>query len=250
MRILGVFFLTWFLLFSSTPSKAAPPPLKQYQDAQKFFKSTQQQDPLVRDLKLWDEAANRLVSFVDSNPENRKRPSAIYLLGRLYEKVYRKRKNRASLSRSVYFYELLAKEYQGNRLADDALLYLGDLRREGFGDDVGARAAYYEIIDSYPMGDMHKTARQRLGLLVRKEIKTAKASPVKQEPRQVLTAPKAQPQASSSSPPEQEIEKVEPPSVPKKKPKQVLLSGLFGSEKPNESQELFSKTLAYVAHWW
>jgi N-acetylmuramoyl-L-alanine amidase len=59
----------------------------------------------------------------------------------------------------VYYFEQLTSRYAGHELADQALLHLGDLRRDGQKDEVGARAAYHEIIDRHAAGNKVKDAK-------------------------------------------------------------------------------------------
>lgn len=135
-----------------------------YEQAKLAYIEISRKDPRVENLLAWEQAASNLLEFITNNPHQDYGARALFLLARLYETTYRERQFRTGLTRAVYFYEVLAKEHRGHKLADDGLLRLGDLRRYHLKDEAAAKAAYYEIIDLYPQGDMIKAAEQRLGL--------------------------------------------------------------------------------------
>lgn len=147
------------------------------------YNSALKSDPRVTDLIRWEGAAADLIEFVESNSKSTLVPKALLTLGNLYETIYRKRQFGAGLSRAVYYYEQVAREFQGNTLADDALLALGDLRREILKDETGARIAYTEIVERYRKGDRFGAARERLKLaqLDTKQLGHLKPVPVRDD---------------------------------------------------------------------
>ncbi len=117
-------------------------------------------DPQIKQLPEWEALAADISANVEAGSGNS--PTLLFQLGKLHERIFRSRESRASLLRAVEAYERLARDYSGNALADDALLALGDLRRDGLQDDVAARAAYFEIIDRYSRGNVVGTAKARI----------------------------------------------------------------------------------------
>lgn len=161
-----LFVLAVLLLFLVPGSASAAPSGKSaYEKARKEYFRIAEADAEVKELMSWERAASGLYSFVRKHEDSEYAPRAMYLLGRLYEQTYRKREFKTGLSRALYFYKTLAKKYRGHALADDALLFLGDLRKDALADETAARAAYFEIVDVYPKGDMFAQAQQRLGLV-------------------------------------------------------------------------------------
>ncbi|MFN8389796.1 MAG: N-acetylmuramoyl-L-alanine amidase [Bdellovibrionota bacterium] len=168
------------------------------------------QDPEVTDLAAWERTAGKLLKFAGDFPASPDTPEAFWLLGQVYEQTYAKRSFRTGLSQSVYFYERLAKEFQGNKLVPDALLHLGDLRRGELKDEAAARSAYYEILDVYPKSDATATAKLRLGIA--------------EEPKKVaVEQPVAQASAQPSPSPL-------PSPTPEPEAKGGIFGGLFSSE--------------------
>jgi N-acetylmuramoyl-L-alanine amidase len=169
-RIFGARFLLaiCFALFvycgAQISADAAPTGKSVYEKARQDYIRISEKDSEVKELMDWERAASGLYSFVRKYEDSDYAPRAMYLLGRLYEQTYRKREFKTGLSRALYFYKTLAKKYRGHALADDALLLLGDLRRDALVDEAAARAAYFEIVDVYPKGDMFSKAQERLGL--------------------------------------------------------------------------------------
>lgn len=199
-----------------------------YNKARARYLEVKRADPEVTNLARWEDAASQLVQFVEKNRKSSYVPSALYNLGRLYQKTYEVRHLRTGLSRAVFYYEKLAKEYSGNSLVDDGLLFLGDLRRDALADEVAARAAYYEILDVYSSGDKVREAKKRLGLVEKKNQPAA--PPTKEEP---------QGKAEQKEPETKKV-KEKLPTIEKKK--STSLSKIFGSafRKPS-SRKIYSR---------
>jgi N-acetylmuramoyl-L-alanine amidase len=142
---------------------------REYSHSRSDYQRLIKTDPRAGNLAAWEKVASELLNFVRNYDDAEYTPQALFTLGNLYETTYQQRRFRSGLTKAIYFYEELAKGYRAHPLADDALLRIGDLRRNFLKDEEGARAAYYQIIDSYPKGDKHKEAAKRLGLKVKEE---------------------------------------------------------------------------------
>ncbi len=186
------------------------------EEALSGYKELKRKDPEVRDLKAWENAASVLLKFLDSDRARANGDKALFALAELYQETYDKRKFGTGLTRAVYFYEQLAKEYPNTPLADDALLVLGDLRRNVLQDEVAARAAYYEIVDRYKSGDKYAEARKRLGL--------------------------SELQAGAGKPTKTELAVKKPPTKPVKEEGGELLSLFPSSRTETKSREVFSQS--------
>lgn len=133
-----------------------------FEQARRAAQQLLKQDTRVRKLDEWLEAAKSLQSFLQDNPDTVETPKALFLLGQIFEIMGRERKSTESSARAVSYYEIVCRDFVGHYLADDALLRLGDLRRNVFRDEVGAKVAYFEIIDKYPGSDMVAEANRRV----------------------------------------------------------------------------------------
>jgi len=117
-----VFF---YLAFACSVSFADDGFVKHNREVGRLFKK----DPEVSSLREWDKQARGLRDFLDNNPNSKLRAEAFFLLGQIYEITFIKRDLLSRLSLALEAYEELARSHPGHKLADDALLKLGDLRR-------------------------------------------------------------------------------------------------------------------------
>ncbi len=147
-----------------TPAFAQSREVDAFASARASYLRLAKSDPQVTDLKRWDRAASDLLIFSRDYPDTDYTAKALFLLARLHEFTYRKRALQSGLSQSLYFYRKLAQEFPSHSLADDALLYFGDLQLKGKENKKVAEESFERIIEYYPRGDMHKKARARLGL--------------------------------------------------------------------------------------
>lgn len=167
-RLLGVsilFVTTLFaLLVPLADSDAQSREAQAFATARANYLRLAKLDPQVSDLARWDRAASDLLIFTREFPNTDYTAKALYLLARLHEFTFRKRELQSGLSQSIYFYSRLATQFPQHSLADDAILFLGDLQKEGRADTSAAEEAYTRIIEYYPRGDMYQKARERLGM--------------------------------------------------------------------------------------
>ncbi len=237
MRILTLFIFASGLLFFPGSVAAAPRSAPAtFDSARARVLKLLENDPDVGQLSRWEEAASDLFEFIKRNPRSKNVPQSMYFLGKLYERTYRKRSFRTGLTRSVYFYERLARDFRGDPLADDALLALGDLRRNDLRDEAAARSAYYEILDLYAKGDKAAAAQKRLGSPTG-EASAPEDSDAKGDKRTKNTLAGSQPVPQETKPP---------------KVKDGAAGELQGdtasaeaeSESVDESKQIFSGTIA------
>lgn len=258
MRSLTVFFLLALLAFG-TPLNAMAAPRgnaaahRAYDKAKALYVDLRNRDPRIKDLEAWERAASSLRSFVEQSAQkgsNAFIPEALLNLGRLYEATFKERQSRSGLSKSIFYYEHLAKNYPGHQLADDALLSLGDLRRNGLGDETAARAAYFEIIDAYPSGDKVLVAKERVGMLkpkkepqpARSEAPQAAATPDSESTRDPAAAPPEKANESAAAAPAETAAENPPAAAPAATAGEGSalggLAALFGREE--KSKEIYA----------
>ncbi len=168
----------------------AEPASVRYRTLATQYQQLRAADPQVNERDRWEQLEFSLERFIRKSPKSTYSGSALYHLGNLYETRFRARKAKVDLKAALSAYERLARDFSGHELADDALLSLGDLRSTELKDAVGARAAYFEIIDRYPKGDRIAEAHARVS------GKRATESP--------------KPQTAKSAPPKREVTKPAP----------------------------------------
>lgn len=128
------------------------------------FEQLAERDAGVSNVVAWERLGTELQDAAKDLPRGELQARTFLALARLYEQTFRVRTFRPGLAKATYFYERLAREYQGAPFVPDALLKLADLRREGLKDEVAERAAYFEIVDLYPGTREAAEARSRLGM--------------------------------------------------------------------------------------
>lgn len=138
--------------------------LSSFEQAEASVAKVVKTDPEVQDLLAWERAATKLQRFTTDYPTSRSIPNAYLRLAQLYERMYIKRAFRTGLSKAVYYYERLAQDFQGNSRVPEALMALGDLRRNELHDEPAAKSAFYELVDVYPNSPLVAKAKVRLGI--------------------------------------------------------------------------------------
>ncbi len=151
-----------FILLVFAEATSAAPRASSFPSPFSAYQTLRDSDAKVKKPANWEKVRKQLEQFVAKNPRSKETPQALFFLGELNESLYTMRKDRQALGRAAQSYERIARKFEGDELADNALLALGDLRRESLRDDVAARAAYYEIVDRYPESNLAKVARLRL----------------------------------------------------------------------------------------
>ena len=110
----------------------------------------------------WDKVFSKLQRYVERYPSHNKAPSAYYLLGQSYEKLYEISRAKKDARTAVDYYQRLARRYPSSSLADDALLYSARLQCTSLGEDQGARTDCEAIMLRYNKGDMRSEAKSLL----------------------------------------------------------------------------------------
>jgi len=199
------------LLFFSTYAAAEKgSPLTEYE-------ALLSKDPAVKKVAAWTKVRTALEALAASKPNAK----VLYSLASLNRKIFEKHGDKKALDKAISGYEKVARKFASNELADDALLALGDLRANGLKDKVAARAAYFEIIDRFPKGNVAKIAASRVEDKKRPtpvpQIETVLEKPEKiAEERIAEPLPTAKPTVIAATPVATPVEtKLEPANTPK-----------------------------------
>lgn len=134
------------------------------------FKKLSASDPDVSQLESWDLLAAKVGSYIEHNPAEPKIPDAYFMLGRLSETTYRKRQFLPALSRAVDAYQSLADKFPRHKLADDALVALGEIQQNELHDLKAAKRSYQAVLRLRASGDTPQIASAHLAEIQQLEV--------------------------------------------------------------------------------
>ncbi len=118
--------------------------------ARESYARLRREDSSVTKLELWERAAAKFIKILDGRPEADVKAEVYGTLGDLYSGIFKAHQSGAALSKSLYYYERMSREFEGDERVPPKLIKLADLRRHALKDEPAAKAAYYELIDLYP----------------------------------------------------------------------------------------------------
>ena len=151
-----------------------------YDSARKDYYSLLESDRKQRFHDSWEKVIRKFDDIVDKYPECSKAPDALFNMGVLYRKLYRKSWIKSDLEKAVETFRKVARSYPKDNLADDALLAAAEILEE-MGDKEEAYKVYSSLKKSYPKGDMARKAGKKV-----KEL--ASYAPKPPAPRPVVSS--------------------------------------------------------------
>ncbi len=170
-------FLIVFLLsqfFSAFPCTADEPAKgdpdfvsieKRYQQAKFYYNELHTNNSLGASRDNWMNGVRNFRKIYLSGPKSDFAAPSLYMLGRMYAKMYRRFKEPMDLKESISYYRDVSELFPDNSLADDALYALGNLYLNKKKDPKRAAASYTKIIANYRNGDMYAHASDKLKAL-------------------------------------------------------------------------------------
>ncbi|MDF1535782.1 MAG: N-acetylmuramoyl-L-alanine amidase [bacterium] len=132
-----------------------------YDSARKDYYSLLESERKQRFHDSWEKVIGKFDDLVDRYPECSRAPDALFNMGVLYQKLYRKSWLRGDLTKALESFRKVAESYPKNSLADDALFAAAGILEE-MGDKEEAYEVYSSIRSSYSKGDMAKKAGRKL----------------------------------------------------------------------------------------
>lgn len=152
-----VIILLSLLLLSST---AQAGPEEDYQKARKALEQIENSPSRQKYRDKWEEVCARFEKVVAKHPKSARADDALFMLGRIYERIYRVSYLKSDLDKAVEYYQRLADEYPKSNLADDALVQAGNicLRRNRKAE---AWSAFNRAATEFAKGDMAKEAKAK-----------------------------------------------------------------------------------------
>lgn len=151
-----------FVFLCQPPLAAYSAPRSELDTMIQRYEELNLQDPAGKKIAEWTNIKKGFETALLKEPNSKSTAAAQYYLGAANERLFKTSGHRRYLDDALQAYERVARRHPRTEFADDALLALGDLRRNVLKDEVAARAAYFEIIDEYPQGDAVKLAKSRL----------------------------------------------------------------------------------------
>lgn len=135
---------------------------KRYKQAKFYYNELQANSSLGENRDNWLNGARNFRKIYLSGPKTDYAAPSLYMLGRLYAKMYTRFDNELDLQESLSYYRDVSELFPENSLSDDALYALGNLYLSKLHDPGKAAINYTRIIADFKNGDMYAHASDRL----------------------------------------------------------------------------------------
>ncbi len=183
-RFFRVPLLLAVLCLLATLAWAGPDPeqddiTRQYGQAKAYYQELATSDK-GKNRNNWLTSVTAFRSIYKAAPDHQVAPKSLYMLGQIYQAMYKQSGKTKDLDQAIAAYEELSSKYAGNALADDAFFILGTIYLADKKDPGKAARAYAKIIAIYPEGDMAAAAQEQLLQIKHVTTKTDPV-PVKEE---------------------------------------------------------------------
>ncbi|MCX5863881.1 MAG: N-acetylmuramoyl-L-alanine amidase [Deltaproteobacteria bacterium] len=152
---------------------------RQYGQAKTYYQELLASDK-GKNRDNWLTSVTAFRSIYKAAPDHQVAPKALYMLGQIYQAMYKQSGKAKDLDQAIASYEELSAKYAGNALADDAFFILGGIYLADKKDPGKAARAYTKIIAIYPEGDMAAAAQEQL-LQIKHIAPKAEPAPAKEE---------------------------------------------------------------------
>ncbi len=136
-----------------------------YQQAKFFYNQLETKPNLGSDRDLWLKGSRNFRKVYLANPKSELAPASLFMLGKIYLRIYEKFHNNSDLEESISYYRDCYSLFPHHRLADDSLFALGNIYFKDFKNHQKASYYYTKVLSRYPTGDMHPQAATQLKIL-------------------------------------------------------------------------------------
>ena len=134
-------------------------PLSRYEEARALYYQTEREASLRGRRSAWQRVIAAYREMARKEPKSPSAPSALFMVGKLHERVARQFRSPANLDKALAVYRKLSNAYPSSTLADDALLREGIIYLDKKNIPSLALAALNRIIERFPRGDKAREAR-------------------------------------------------------------------------------------------
>jgi N-acetylmuramoyl-L-alanine amidase len=183
--------LTCVCLF--VPAPASADNVEQaYRKARNAYQALQNSARKQMYREQWELVFSQFESVQKRFPESSRGADALFMCAKTTAGLYSVSRIQPDAERAVELFERMAATYPDSSLADDALLWAGELLEEALDSKPRAYLVYQRLVASVPDGDMAGKARARLTALADyappPEKPAAKPAPVQAYPPAAPTA--------------------------------------------------------------
>lgn len=137
-----------------------------YLAAKKYFLQLENTPLLKQNRSNWLKGIRNFRRIYLANQTSQIAPSCLFMMARIYHRMYEQFKRPLDLDETLDNYTKLASLYPRSRLADDALFALAQINTKILGTPDKAAQYYKKIIKEYPDGDQHEMAHSILKDLI------------------------------------------------------------------------------------
>ncbi len=135
---------------------------KRYQQAKFYYNELHTNSKLGKSRTNWLNGVRNFRKIYLSGPKSEYAAPSLYMLGRMYIKMYKKFGTEIDLKESISYFNDVSNLFPDNRLADDALYAVGNLYLKKKHNPEKAATSYGRIISYYRNGDMYVRASDKL----------------------------------------------------------------------------------------
>jgi N-acetylmuramoyl-L-alanine amidase len=133
-----------------------------YKKAKFFYKQLETDPKLGAQRSLWLKSSSNFRKVYLSNPKSELAPASLFMLGRIYLRMYEIFQEQNDLNESISYYRDCTSLFPNHRLADDSLYALGEIYLNSLSQYETAGNFFSQVVTRYPHGDMHPQAGERL----------------------------------------------------------------------------------------
>jgi N-acetylmuramoyl-L-alanine amidase len=138
---------------------------KRYQQAKFYYNELHTNNRLGHSRDNWLNGASNFRKIYLVNPKSDFAAPSLYMLGRMYTKMYRHFNTDMDLKEAFSYYRDVSELFPDNSLADDALYAIGNLYLNRKDDPKKAAVYYTRVIAEQRNGDMYAHASNKLKFL-------------------------------------------------------------------------------------
>ncbi len=135
---------------------------KSYQQAKFYYNELHTNTNLGKSRDNWLNGVRNFRKIYLTSPKSEYAAASLYMLGRMYSKMYRQFSTEIDLQESISYYRDVTDLFPDNRLADDALYASGKIFLKEKNDPKKAANSFNHIIADYRNGDMYAHAADAL----------------------------------------------------------------------------------------
>lgn len=140
---------------------------KLYQRAKFYYNQLETSSSIGNSRANWLKGVRNFRKIYLTSPKSEMAPACLYMLGRMYSRMFEKFHNMIDLNESISYYRDSATLFKDNKLADDSLYAIATILLKIKNDYKGASRVFGKIVSDYPNGDMHPEAATQLKILSR-----------------------------------------------------------------------------------